>query len=84
MHCKYDFKKNACCTNLVTYLTATNKLPETEITDKITKNNHRALETDISTQSKVIFKLLLVTTLLQHQSNKEDILQNTTTPITLY
>ena len=30
-------KKNACCTNLVTYLTATNKLPETEITDKITK-----------------------------------------------
>ena len=75
-------KKNACCTNLVTYLTATNKLPETEITDKITKNIHRALETDISTQSKVI--LLLVTTLLQHQSNKEDILQNTTTPITLY
>ena len=36
----------------------------------------------ISTQSKVIFKLLLVTTPLQHHSNKEDILQNTNTPIT--
>ena len=76
-------KKNACCIKLVGYLTATNKLPETEITDKITKNIHRALETDISTQSKVIFKLLLVTTPLQHHSNKEDILQNTNTPITL-
>ena len=75
-------KKNACCIKLVAYLTATNKLPETEITDKITKKYPQS--TDISTQSKVIFKLLLVTTPLRHQSNKEDILQNTTTPITLY
>ena len=43
MFCKYDKKKkNACCIKLVAYLTATNKLPETEITDKITKNIHRA------------------------------------------
>ena len=62
--------KNACCTNHEAYLTTTNKLPETKVRDKITTNIHRPLETDIGTQSKVMFKLPLVTIPLQHHSNK--------------
>ena len=68
VHCEYGRKK-CMLTNYEAYLTTTNKLPETEVRDKITKNIHRPLETDIGTQSKVMFKLLLVTTPLQHHSN---------------
>ena len=75
--------KKACCTNYVAKKKkGNNKQNRWNRNKKLQKISTQHLKR-ISTQSKVIFRLLLVTTPLQHHSNKEDILQNTNTPITL-